>query len=577
MIALDAAPYGLSVSLGNGDGTFQASEVMKVCGNPDASPFLTNLEVSQFRFEDLTADARPDLLILSKPGTSRIAKCKAISGPPPLLPALHLVLNANDGKRLNPYGRAAELSPYIGSQKNLAGLTEDLTTAGCGAKMPTAVSLQTGKFSQGAGRDLAMALDVEYTHGILPDPLVPDSVLKPNIACNAREYYEVANFFGIETKDKDKGQSEPNDTCKNFNTVPEPKDKKAQTGYGQGSPWLRTSLLMILAGPNPSEPYGISVGANTRNPVLLSPSYAQAAGRRPIDMVVGRFDDDAFDDVATVMKESGTQTDVLYLAPRTRIFRGDGNGKLKAQFYTNLDIKQAQQIAGDTNIDSTQIEFITGPPDDQDIFYRQDPATARVVEKVPVTYRILKSNPVLARGGGFCESKLTSIWSLGTNGNITVVRALGGMKMSSDSMAFSAAQKAEWFALGQLTAGDPCTDYLFAGSSYFGFVAGTSSTFKANEDAKIPTGEMNIAAVAAADVNQDGVLDLLVVDATASRVEFFLGDGNGGYLRYEKPIAVSPTGGTMAQADVDGDGCLELAVQGTFGVTVIKNLGCTKP
>lgn len=577
MIAMDSAPQGISVSPGNGDGTFQASEVMKVCGNPDASPFLTNLEVSQFRFEDLTADSRPDLLILSKPGTSRIAQCKAITGPPPLLPALHLVLNANDGTKLSPYGRAAEISPYIGSQKNLSGLTEDLKTAGCGGKMPTAVSLQTGKFSLGAGRDLAIALDVEYTHGIVPDPLVPDSLTKPNIACNAREYYEVANFFGIETKDKDKGQSEPSETCKNFNTVPDAKDKKAQTGYGQGSPWLRTSLIMILAGPNPSEPYGISTGANTRNPVLLSPSYAQSAGRRPVDMIVGRFDDDAFDDVATVMKEAGTPTDVLYLAPRTRIFRGDGNGKLKAQFYTNLDIKQAQQIASDTNIDSAQIEFITGPPQDQDRFFRQDPGTGRAVEEVPVTYRILKSNPILARGGGFCESKLTSIWSLGSDGNLTIVRALGAMKTSPNSKGYSAAQKAEWFALGQLTANDACTDYLFAGASYFGFVAGTSSDFKANEDAKIPTGELNIAAVTAADVNQDGVLDLLVVDATKSRIEFFLGDGNGGYLRYETPIAVSPTGGDIAQADIDGDGCMELAVQGTHGVTVIKNLGCSKP
>lgn len=577
MIALDASPYGVSVSLGNGDGTFRASEVMKVCGQPDASPFLTNLEVSQFRFEDLTADGKPDLLILSKPGTSRIAQCKAITGPPPLLPALHLVLNANDGSKLSPYGRAAELSPYIGSQKNLSGLTEDLKTAGCGAKMPTAVALKTGKFSQGAGRDLAIALDVDYTHGIVPDPLVGDNLAKPNIACNAREYYEVANFFGIETKDKEQGQSEPSETCKNFNTVPDAKDKKAQTGYGQGSPWLRTSLVMVLGGPNPSEPYGISVGANTRNPVLLSPSYAQSAGRRPIDMVVGRFDDDAFDDVATVMKEAGVATDVLYLAPRTRIFRGDGNGKLKAQFYTNLDIKQAQQIATDTNIDSAQIEFITGPPSDQDSYYRQDPATQRNVEKVPVTYRILKSDPIMAQGGGFCESKLTSVWALGDDGNLTIVRALGGMKMSPDSIAVSAAQKAEWFALGQLTVGDPCTDYLFAGESYFGFVAGASSTFKANEDAKIPTGGMNIAAVAAADVNQDAVLDLLVVDATKSRVEFFLGDGNGGYLRYARPIAVSPTGGTMAQADADGDGCMELAVQGTLGVTVIKNLGCAKP
>lgn len=575
MVALDTSPWGLSVSLGHGDGTFRASAVHKVCGWPSDSFTLTNLKVGRFLFEDLTTDGKPDLLLAAVPGRARTKQCPPSAGSnvPRPLPAYHVALYVNLGTKLDSFSRSGEFSPYFAAKENQAGFTEDPMEAGCGGSVPAISGLKAGEFGGGGGRDFAMSLDVEYFHGNVPDAIAGDDVNKPNTLCTVRDFYEISNHFGPEKKEGE--DASPNSICKNFNA----KDKDMKTplrGYSQGSPWNRTSLLLFLTSINVAEPLGIGLEHSPTKPAVFAPFYSQAGGKRPIDVVVGRFDEDGFDDVATVMDESGAQTDPLYLGPRVRLFRGGGNGKVRAQLVTNLQTAQAQKIAQDFNIDTNQVDFLPAVTDEIDTFKRIDPNTGLVAADIPVTYRIVGSKPLAALGGNFCQSSLTSVFALGANGNLTVVRSMGAMKTSRVGPQ-SLADQASVFSLGQLTVGDGCTDYLYASSKLFGFVAGTSAGWQANAPFAQSTEDLAVVAIGNADINQDKIADLLVVDSKRAAVVFFLGDGAGGFVRHQVPIDLSPGDGRMVQGDLDGDGCVDLAVQGELGVTVIKNLGCQAP
>jgi len=81
-------------------------------------------------------------------------------------------------------------------------------------------------------------------------------------------------------------------------------------------------------------------------------------------------------------------------------------------------------------------------------------------------------------------------------------------------------------------------------------------------------------ALAAADVDGDGMLDLLVASDGAEDVTVFRGDGRGGFTREQSfPVGPSPT--DIAVADLDGDGKLDLAIanHGTPRVTVLLGDG----
>jgi VCBS repeat protein len=87
-------------------------------------------------------------------------------------------------------------------------------------------------------------------------------------------------------------------------------------------------------------------------------------------------------------------------------------------------------------------------------------------------------------------------------------------------------------------------------------------------------GEHQPNALAAADVDGDGKLDLLVASDGAEDVTVLRGDGRGGFTRGRSfPAGPSPT--QIAVADLDGDGKLDLAIanHGTPRVTILLGDG----
>ncbi len=574
MVALDLSPTGVAVSPGRGDGTFEASEVLKVCGLPDSSWVFTNVEVSRFAFEDLTADGKPDLLIASKPGRARTESCPPLPGATASspLPAWHFALYTNNGGKLDAFGRAGEFSPFFSKNKGQAGIPkQDPPREGCGDKLAEIASLKTGVFStKTVGRDLAIAIDQDYPTGIV-DAESKDTLESVNYLCNAREYYEVANHFGDKSQEpKEGGSKNPDLACKIYSPV-DTKLEKPLTGFGNGAPWQRASLLIMQAG-DPTRPYGLAAETKPKSPVAMAATYAQSAGKRPIDMVVGAMNNDKIDDIAMVMGPVSANTDKQHFASRVRYFRGDGAGRVQAVLFAE-DSKHASLMGKDIHIEKQEPLIITTPGALDEWSY-VNPDSKLIAAEIKVTYRILPSQPFMAVGAGYCSSNLMSVFAAGI-GQTVAVRALGDMKFDR-AVGTSAVKDAKVLATGQMTS-DNCTDVLYGGPSQFGFFAGTTSLFGPNTNVSIDPTAYEIASVGGADVNQDKILDLLLVDAKASRVEFYLGDGKGGFHRYVVPIAILPAGGALQQADLDGDGCNEIAVAGLRGVTVLRNLGCVKP
>src|SRR5262249_30082851 len=76
------------------------------------------------------------------------------------------------------------------------------------------------------------------------------------------------------------------------------------------------------------------------------------------------------------------------------------------------------------------------------------------------------------------------------------------------------------------------------------------------------------ATVAVADFNRDGNLDLILSDDTGVRL--LLGNGNG---TFGPPILIFSTSGSLAIGDFNGDGNLDVAALGTASISVLLGNG----
>ncbi len=80
------------------------------------------------------------------------------------------------------------------------------------------------------------------------------------------------------------------------------------------------------------------------------------------------------------------------------------------------------------------------------------------------------------------------------------------------------------------------------------------------------------------DWNGDGLQDVAVTGPSAANARIYLGDNTGSFV--DSVLVNTGLAGetrAVAAADVDGDGAAELALAGTFGTRIVRNLGTNRP
>ncbi|MCO4761267.1 MAG: VCBS repeat-containing protein [Myxococcales bacterium] len=560
LVAIDRAPHGIVITRSTGDGNYHAATAHRVCGLQSGSFFFSHLKVAHFKLDDVTADGKPDLMLISNSATSQITAkaktCMTKTKPQKPIPrATHFLhLYINDGSTLEEGARAGEWGPYNSGGTRQAHGIKITPESTCGTVLPDINALEFGEFNGTGAKDMVIARDQNYTVGQPPDG---------DTKCAFKEQNEVANLYGVTEGGTEES---PGPDCKNFRDNDEDQKTPLFSTSG-GAPLLRASVVMFR-NPDPSKPFGMGADNRPDNPSQVKPMWMFSGGKQPISLVVGQFDNDAIDDVATVMNAVGDRSAPNYLAPRVRVFKGHQSGKMYPVQYFTQGTKQGDEYANE----NPATEKVPIGVKEQDTWMMLSPHTENEVP-VPVSYLVTEKEPKLMRGGRFCKDGETSLYTLNGGGTFSVFRAQGNLVMAQ-AKHLSAGTELQGFGVTDAD-GDKCTDLLYAKKDQLGIAKGTSQGFLANEYF-LPITFGNLTAVEVFDVNDDGALDMVLVDGGTSSVYFYLNDGDGSFLEHKEalPMLAGSTG--LQRGDINGDGCSDIAVQGTYGVAVALSTACKK-
>jgi hypothetical protein len=231
------------------------------------------------------------------------------------------------------------------------------------------------------------------------------------------------------------------------------------------------------------------------------------AGGMPTSVVAGDFNNDGNLDLAVVDNLSGN----------IKIFLGNGDGTFTAGQVIAAGINPNMIAAGDLNNDGNL--------------------------DLAVTLGGTNSVAILLGNGDGTFTAGTTVNGVGT-GPTQVVIADFNHDGNADLAIGNSGLKSVTVELG---AGDG----TFSPAPNSPFAAGT-----------------NPVALAAADLNADGNLDLAVVNAGDSTVDILLGDGYGNFTLSGSPIAVGAGPNTIQAADFNNDGSVDLLTANLSGNTV---------
>ena len=198
------------------------------------------------------------------------------------------------------------------------------------------------------------------------------------------------------------------------------------------------------------------------------------------------------------------------------------------------------------------------------------------VEKIiPVSYHTTGDKTFSMRGERYCKDGETSLFfvtKIGDDVKLAVVRAQGNLKFSPVTAYNGGTTLMSAFALVDAD-GDKCTDAVVVVDKHLAYSRGTTSWYESWKYF-LPVDFDAVPSIELLDVNNDKHKDLLLVDGTSSSLRFFLNDGDGNFVAHEESVPVLKGASVSALGDIDGDGCGDLAVQGTYGVAVIRSKAC---
>ena len=581
----------LVVANGKGEGEYRAAAIHRVCGlkglyGPSKKFSMAVLDVAQFGVHDLTGDKRQDLLLVSESAVATVAK-PTDQGPQPQ-PAIYFGLYTGTADGLNKAVRTGEFGPYNTSPGMDEAGIKDKDTGGLGKSLPPVSGLAFAEINGSAPVDMILAFDTSYSTGSDAIKGVGSNANGDILACASHELLEMMNIFGEESPESKDLLSQQ---CKFYGAID--KEKKSPLhGYGGGAYLDRASLTTWIG--NQNNPFEIGPNTPPDAPGAIAPYYAQSGGIGIVDIAVGDFDGDTNADVAALMR--GVSDD---LQARVRLFKGLGSGRIGPIFYVEKDKGKTWPLPEDLQIpgcpggdmvcfitryctlNDTTCTIVKVPLDELSLVPAGEGSAPSIWS--PVTYRVVAPHPLSIAAAPFCDDATASLFTLSNTddgvGSITWLRRLSAPGFFSRQKSISIGENLRAFKPIDVTQ-DGCTDLLCGLNKKMGFTTGGVNAFGGNE--YFDVAKANRTAVDTMDLNQDGWVDLVAVNAENDTIEIWLGSllktKDGGtkfeFKKYPQPMFGMVKSTKMIQADLNSDGCPDLAVKGKNGVAVYINTGC---
>lgn len=550
LLSIDASPAGTTFLQGSRDasgardGGFVAPNVFHVCSiDRDAGGFGTR-ELRAFDVADVTSDQKPEISIWGEMSGS-VQPClanKVSAGCCPPLPGsdtpklhpvwpMHLYMNLSGITQPQP--RGGEFNPYKPGNK-ADGAQGGGVVTNCEVGEVTFGNindLASGDIDKDGGNDFVVVRD-DASYSLGPGgghPVCTDR-------CEWAEKNEYDNLFGPGMPSE---PAQVGGCCRNYSAA-DTTMSKMMLGFGAGAPLPRASAFVFLS----KNMFNLPGDATTIKPGDVLPVFALSAGRNPKGVALHDIDGDNLLDLATVMDAEGSPSADEYLEPRVRSWRGLGaTGKFEPAAQSG-DVRKVFSNSG--------------------LF----------VGTKPVSYRVVEKGPVDILGGPFGDQPTPAFLVLsGVQGNTSVLLAGtgGGVKLVPQKI-YNVGADPKAFTLADLD-NDGISDLFATVGNAISFAAGNGSAFAS----KINLAESAnaLTSIAVADVNRDTRLDVITLDTATSEIQVFLGSGTGNFATYAGRMRVAAGAKEVRIGDSENDGCTDIYVRSTLGVTRVGNLACS--
>ncbi len=529
-------------------------------------------EIVAAKVADFNKDKFKELLVVGKESASdqpgEAGACKTPSGPA-AMPVWPIATFMNDAGMLNPEPRQTEFSPYHPINTKNAGLVTDCAKGGPQLFGHVNAAVLADVNGDGLPDLVTVRTSSSYAVG-------QETSTAKTCQCLFDEQNEVTNSYGEEIPPGDK--PDPSKCCNNYYGDDATKSVPL-VGFGGGAPMLRASGHVFLS--NASGPLGMKATCNALPPstggngvCVTAPAYAFSAGRNPVDVQVTDVDGDKHPDIITAMDNDGTPCFKVvpgyapYLQARVRVFQNvPQSDPTKALFKPTFISDSADKLS---IRDIVSIASCTNPAalGLSTVSYRTmpDQLTAIVTGPWP-NPKDGKKDPATIFGLGHAYGQIGILPHLDKFNYVARTSA----PMGGPPDAFNAAD----------INGDGIADLLVLskGGTQLAILTGKlnndnpkDAAFDTQTALSLVTASFPGAVSAAmGDVNKDGNLDLVLL-SKSSQITFMLGTGDGSFIAYDGgSVAADPAG--LEISDMDGDGCQDLVVRSKTSVTIIQNEG----
>ncbi len=552
LIALDVDQPGLVVAFGQRDGSgvfngnFIAPDAHHICAQDRKPHGYGVYDIAEAVVGDLDGDQRLDLTLISAQGGTVTGETCPPGPSSALSPVwtLAVFLNTVDGV-VNPQPRQGEFAPYADADAGRVGCDE----------IGAVHAARTGDVNGDGVADLVtVRQDPAYFVGDDENPC----------GCSFNEATEVDNLFGAQCAAAG-CTTAPDSDCRNFADT-DTCHGKPLVGYGGGAPLLRASGMVFASTAN--GPFGMTAACRVGQVCHVAPGFGFAAGVDPQGIVLNDLNHDGKLDVATAMEardEACVGDNRHYLAPRVRVFQGDGTGKFAPAPL--------------------------GLPKDE-LVLKPCSAPNATPAPYPVSYRKMVAGITGLQSG---------IWPNPSTGKFDLALFALGLQQGQVSwiahtIGFNF-DPAKNFALGANVKAFAVRDVNFDAHmqvdvlallgvdlSYLpGAVLSDGKTGFFDNKVTLAEGAQQADWLDAADVNGDGFQDFVLLNKSTATLELWLGVGrsptplSAQFVHYPGKLRAAMEAKDTDLADMDGDGCVDIVVRSRRAVTVLHNegVGCS--